>query len=93
MTYDDLIQEALTLRDHLDEWRDQFTELTPEAYDVTNARGANVDMIQALVSAKGNNRVRRNLQIQYALQRVAQGTSTVHDANLLRDALNMGEAE
>ena len=92
-TYDDLIQEALTLRDHLDEWREQFTELGLEAKDVSKARGANVDMIQALVAAKGNNRLKREAQIRHALDRVAEGTSTQQDAILLRDALGMGSVK
>ena len=89
-TYDDLIQEALTLRDHLDEWRDQFSEIEPEATTVSTARGATVDVIQALVTAKSENRYKHERKIGYALKRVAEGTSTQQDAILLRDALHMG---
>ena len=86
-TYDDLIQQAQTLRDHLAEWRDQFSETTKESNAVSDAHFAMIDVMCGLVQAKDQHALKLERQIDEALVRVANGTSTVHDASLLRSAL------
>ena len=86
-TYDDLIQEALTLRIHIAEWREQFGGQTPETHAVSDAHFAAIDVVRRLIHAKNNNQNRHEHQIDEALTRVANGTSTVHDASLLRSAI------
>ena len=86
-TYDDLIEEARTLRDHIGEWREQFAYTTPEAKAVSNAHFATIDVVGGLVQAGSQNALKQQQKIDEALARVANSTSTVHDASLLRSAV------
>ena len=86
-TYYDLIQEAMTLRDHLKEWREQFRYTLPESLAVSDAHFATIDVVSGLVQARSQNAMNHQQKIDEALARVANGTSTVHDASLLRSAV------
>jgi hypothetical protein len=86
--YDEMVSEADTLRMHLYEWAEQLDEHASKegAFAWDAYRIAEV-VCQRMKDAQQENQKANELRVEQSLQRVAIGTSTEKDAEILREAI------
>jgi len=86
--YDEMVADAQTLRVHLYEWAEQLDEHASKegaaAWDAY--RHAEV-ACQRMKDAQQENQKAAERRVEQSLQRVATGTSTKKDAEILREAI------
>jgi len=83
-TYDELMEEANTLFQHLDEWHEQLNDQTVEEASVRNAMACIAQTVTHLSNAKRDNAERDYERKEALIKRIETGTTTKQDALSVR---------
>lgn len=86
-TYDDLMEEANTLFEHLDEWHEQLPQDTVEEASARNAMSCIAQAVTHLSNAKRDNAKRDHERKEALIKRIETGTTTKHDALTVRSLM------
>ena len=87
-TYDDLVAEASTLFEHLDEWHEQFAEDNGEESAVRNAMACISQATTWLNDAKRENDRLYQEKRDALIEKIATGATTRYDAIVARGMMS-----
>lgn len=86
-TYDELMAEANTLFQHLEEWHEQLNAETVEEASVRNAMACIAQTVTHLSNAKRDNAKRDYERKEALIKRIETGTTTKQDAIAVRSLM------